>query len=292
MEVSVGDFQFKSVTDNLALQAYRWAVEVPRGVVVIAHGLAEYALRYDRFARALNAAGFAVYALDHRGHGSSVTGEGLGDYGAGGWNGLVADLGQLVQIARDENPGVPLVLFGHSMGSFAAQQYCFDQSAQIDGLILSGSTCYDVLVAARLKNPDRPAGFAAYNKAFEPTRTDFDWLSRDEAEVDNYIESPLCGFALNAASGKTMQDAAPRFGDPAVIAGIRDDLPVLLVAGDTDPLNKNLELLHLLEQRWRDGGVRDIQTAYYPGGRHEMLNEINRDEVTADILAWLDGSVL
>ena len=132
---------------------------------------------------------------------------------------------------------------------------------------------------------------SAFNTAFEPARTPFDWLSRDEAEVDKYIESPLCGFDLQAESAATLFGSGAYHGEDSAIASIRNDLPVLIVAGDADPLNGNLELLNLLESRWRAGGVSNIQTAYYKEGRHEMLNELNRDEVTGDIIAWLDKVV-
>ena len=132
---------------------------------------------------------------------------------------------------------------------------------------------------------------SAFNAAFEPARTPFDWLSRDEAEVDKYIASPLCGFDLQAESAATLFGSGAYHGEDSSIANIRNDLPVLLMAGDADPINGNLELLKLLEARWRTGGVSNIETAYYKEGRHEMLNEINRDEVTSDIIRWLDGVV-
>jgi alpha-beta hydrolase superfamily lysophospholipase len=280
-------FQFQSLVDELAIQGYAWrSAAAPRAAVAIAHGAAEHALRYERFARALNAAGFAVYAVDHRGHGRSQGPEGLGDFGRGGWDALVADLGALCARVREELPGLKVALFGHSMGSFAAQQLCVGEGAAIDALVLSGSTAVD------LPSPGQARPRWEPNAAFEPVRTPYDWLSRDPVEVDRYIADPLCGFEAAGPRRRSMRPTSAHwFNDPASLARLRSDLPVLLLAGDEDPLNRKLAGLHELERRWRGAGVRRIDTRYYPGGRHEMLNEINRDEVTADVIAWLDDAL-
>jgi alpha-beta hydrolase superfamily lysophospholipase len=283
-----------AAADGLAIHTYRWSP--PAGVdivgcVQIAHGMGEHAGRYARLAEALTAAGWVVYANDHRAHGLTATGRhigegGLGDMGAGGWNGLVDDLARLNQLIADEQPGRPRVLLGHSMGSFAAQQYVLEHSADIDALVLSGTTAVDL--AAATFDPDGPADLTALNVGFEPGRTSYDWLSRDEAEVDVYIADPLCGFGIDAAATRGMVAAAPPLGDPETLAGIRSDLPIYVVAGSADPLNFELALLELLEQRYRDAGVADITTDYHQGARHEVFNETNRDEITANLLAWLD----
>lgn len=276
-------FRFASAADGMSIQAYLWrSAGAPRGAVVIAHGAAEHALRYDRFARALAAAGYAVYAVDHRGHGGSQGPAGLGDFGAGGWDGLVADLAQLIARVAGELPAVPVALFGHSMGSFAAQQYCVGQDVAIAALVLSGSS------ALGLPSEGEPRPRWQPNAAFEPVRTPYDWLSRDEAEVDRYIADPLCGFE---GAGERRRSMRPQnldwFTDPAVLARIPPQLPVLLLAGDADPVNRQLAGLRVLEQRWRDAGVQRIDTLYYEGGRHEMLNETNREQVMRDVIAWL-----
>jgi alpha-beta hydrolase superfamily lysophospholipase len=166
------------------------------------------------------------------------------------------------------------------MGSFAAQQLILDRSDAIDALILSGST------ARELPAEGGPPAVTSLNDAFEPARTSYDWLSRDEAEVDKYIADPLCGFESRAGRGSRSYNAA-RLADPEATRNIRADLPILLVAGDRDPINRNLEGLTLLERRYRDAGIQRIDKQIYPDGRHEMLNELNRDEVTANIIAWL-----
>jgi alpha-beta hydrolase superfamily lysophospholipase len=272
-------FRFDSAADGMSIQAYRWIAPEPKAVVVIAHGAAEHALRYERFARALNAAGIDVWAADHRGHGQTSGMEGRGDYGAGGWKALVADIGQLIAIARAEHPAAPLVLFGHSMGSMAAQQFAPDGSRTIDALILSGST-------ARVAPPEGAPVAVDLNAAFAPARTACDWLSRDEAEVDKYVADPFCGFEMKRRPAAGNADPA-LFGDIDRLRGIRPDLPCLFMAGNMDPINRRLEGLHTLESWWRAAGVQRIDTHYYPGGRHEMLNETNRDEVTSDIIAWI-----
>jgi alpha-beta hydrolase superfamily lysophospholipase len=269
-------FSFLSAADGWPIQCYRWPSAQPaRATVVIAHGMAEHARRYDRFAVALNRAGYAVAALDHRAHGKTLGPEGFGDFGSAGWDGLVADIGQLIDRVRAEQPGVPVVLFGHSMGAGAAQQFAPDERGRIAALILSGTT---------LRRPDEPV--PVYNAAFEPSHTPYDWLSRDAAEVDKYVADPLCGFEGQLVrNGFDRND--PRRTDPARLARIRSDLPVLIVVGDADPVHANLAGVRYLEQCWRQAGVRSIDTLVYPGGRHEMLNETNRDAVTADIVAWL-----
>jgi alpha-beta hydrolase superfamily lysophospholipase len=240
-------------------------------------------LRYERFARAANDRGIEAWACDHRGHGQTAGLEHLGDYGEGGWDALVADLGQLVALARETHPGLPLVLLGHSMGSIAAQQYAPDGSHAIDALILSGSTAREAPREGETAPP------LALNARFEPARTPFDWLSRDEAEVDRYAADPFCGFDMGRMRRPNQRANPSILSDRERLRGIRADLPCLFVAGDQDPINRDLEGLRLLESWWREAGVRRIDTLYYEGGRHEMLNETNRDEVTRDILDWVLG---
>lgn len=277
-------FRFQSDVDGFSLQGFVWERSGPKGLIVIAHGAAEHSQRYGRFARALNAAGFEVWSLDHRGHGESPGPEGLGDFGEGGWDALVADIGQFVRLAKQAHPGLPVVLFGHSMGSAAAQQLAPDVSGEIAGLILSGSS-------ARMgrREGDPPAPFAP-NAAFEPARTPYEWLSRDPAEVDKYIADPMCGFETRTSQRSGRADAS-RLTEPARLARIRHDLPCLFVAGTKDPINRDMEGLYELQRIWNEAGVKQIDTLYYKDGRHEMLNETNRDEVTTDIVRWLNGVV-
>jgi alpha-beta hydrolase superfamily lysophospholipase len=279
------DFSFPSAIDGLEIACYRWSSAArPRAFVQIAHGMGEHALRYDSFATVLSDAGFHVYANDHRGHGRTAKRpESLGDFGEGGWNALVADLVTLTGLAATRDSELPLFLLGHSMGSFAAQQYVLDHSRLIAGLALSGSVAVDKLTF----DPSREVDLSSLNGGIEKPRTAFDWLSRDPAAVDAYVADPRCGFGANARAVQAMAAAAPRLADPAELRRIRGDLPIYIFAGDRDPLNRDLEWLKPVAERYRAAGVRNVTEKYYPGGRHEMLNEINRGEVIDDFQSWL-----
>lgn len=279
--------------DGTTLVTYRWADEAspkdagPRAIVQLSHGMGEHAGRYRRLAAALVGAGYVVYANDHRGHGRTAgSPEHYGDLGPGKWAGLVGDLGVVGAAARAEHPGIPLIVIGHSMGSFALQHYLLDHSDAIEGAVLSGTTAIDVIAAAI--DPTQDVDLSAFNAAFAPARTEYDWLSRDEAEVDKYVADPQCGFGLNAASAATMLTDAARFGDPAALGAIRSDLPILVFSGDADPLAGGGPLVELVGSRYRDAGITDVTVILYPGARHEIFNETNRDQVTADLLAWLE----
>lgn len=285
--MSEAAFTYVSSADGREIAARRWSVEGrPRALAQIAHGLAEHCGRYRRLAEALNAAGVAAYANDHRGHGRSMrAGEAPGEFGEAGWHGLVSDMADLNRRMSEEAPGAPRVLIGHSMGSFAAQTFLLDHAARIEACVLSGSS--DLPTVAQFAAAGADVSFAAFNAAFEPARTPFDWLSRDEAEVDAYIADPLCGFDAPAATAAALIGAATRLGDPAAMAKIPSALPLLIVAGDSDPVGGNGALLPILEQRFRAAGLTDVTLTLYPGARHEIFNEINRDDVVADVVAWI-----
>ena len=270
-------FQFTG-NDGTPVSAYRWPAKgLVKAVLQIAHGMGEHALRYLEPLQPLVDAGVTIYANDHRGHGR--TAETLGDFGPGGFAGLIDDMAVLSGIARRENPGRKLILLGHSMGSFALQIYLVQHSALIDAAVISGSACLDMLP------PPDPSGNAlgAFNASFEPARTPFDWLSRDAAEVDKYIADPLCGFSVDQPSLMSIFAAASALFAPNALSAIRPELPIYLIAGDRDPLNANLTALTPLVQRYRDAGIRDVTHDFYAGGRHEMLNETNRDEVVRNL---------
>ena len=277
---------FTSPVDGLTLTTYSWdAVEQPRGVVQLAHGLGEHAARYDRFATALNGAGFVVHGIDHRGHGRSIAGT-PGDFGDAGFDGLIADVAAYGAWLREQHPDLPLVLFGHSMGSLAAQAVLLEHSEQYAAAVLTGSTALDVMAAALADGP-APAGLEAFNAGFEH-RTGYEWLSRDEAEVDAYVADPLCGFDLPEATLPSLFGPAARLADPS---SVRSDLPLLIASGTADPLAGGGDLVQLLGQRYRDAGLGDVTVTTYADARHEILNETNRDEVTADLLTWLGSHV-
>jgi alpha-beta hydrolase superfamily lysophospholipase len=279
---------FVSAADDTQVVTYAWAdvAGTPVGVVQIAHGLAEHGERYDRFAKALNAAGFLVHAVDHRGHGRTAQGR-LGDFGPAGFAGLIADVAQFGAALRAQHVSLPLFLFGHSMGSFAAQAEILDHASTWSGVVLTGSTSLDMLAAGMAHAPaDAPSGLEAFNAGFEH-RTGYEWLSRDSAEVDAYVADPWCGWDIPDDVIPSLFAPAPRLADPALLAGIRRDLPILIASGDGDPLAGGGALVQLLGQRYREAGIADVTVTLYPGARHEILNETNRDDVTADIVAWL-----
>src|SRR5216684_1644668 len=261
------EFSFSS-TDGLEIAYYRWRAPArAAGIVQIAHGMGEHALRYAHVAEFLNQAGYHVYASDHRGHGRTAKNvEALGDFGSAGWNGLVADLAMATKLARTREGGLPVILLGHSMGSFAAQQYVLDNSALIAGLVLSGSAAVDKLAI----DPSQDADLTAFNRSFEPARTQHDWLSRDPAAVDAYEADPLCGFGINKKAMQTMAAGASLLVDPAALAQIRKDLPIYIFAGDKDPINHGLEWLKPVAVRYRAAGITNVSEKYYPEGRHEM----------------------
>jgi alpha-beta hydrolase superfamily lysophospholipase len=276
--------------DGTKIAAYRWdPAGPPKAAVQLTHGMGEHALRYDHVARALNDAGFVVYAQDHRGHGASADPEALGDLGQDSWAGLVDDIGLLSGFIRAENPGLPLILLGHSLGSFAVQQYLFDRSDGADGVVLTGTAAIDLLEGAL--DLDQPIDLSAFNAPFAPARTDFDWLTRDEAIVDAYVADPWCGFGIDAASGKAMFIGARRGADPAQVAAIRPGLPLYIAVGEADPVNGGLALLTPLAERYQAAGLTDVTVRTYPDARHEILNETNRDEIIAELITWIDRVV-
>ncbi len=274
----------------------------PSRIVLIAHGMSEHSGRYDRVANLLRERGHAVYAPDHRGHGRTAASTGAGRTGPSGMNGALGDLARVAEIAHADAGAVPTVLFGHSMGSLLALAYAERRGGSLAGLVLSGSPGADgalLETAAAIRQAvegglaDQPfTGLSAFNAAFEPARTPFDWLSRDPAEVDAYVADPFCGDALPMTHGfvaDLMEMVAVEM-EPASIAVIPRTLPILLLTGDADPVSNGGANVRVLEQRMRSAGLA-VEAIYYAGARHEVLNEVNRDEVHRDLLAWLDRRV-
>jgi len=274
--------------DGLRVACARWDSRGPvHGVVQIAHGMGEHIGRYVGTIEVLVSAGLTVYGNDHRGHGRTApSARHFGDFGQGGFDLLVEDMIRLSRIAKEENPNQPFILLGHSMGSFAAQQYVLDHSREIDGLILSGSGALDGL--ARLAS-SAPPGNSILNAPFEPARTPFDWLSRDSAVVDAFINDPLCFAELQPVAYASFFGAAPRLSDPVSLRKIREDLPIYLFSGSEDPVGQHLEGVQVLIERYHKAGIYGTSHDFYPGGRHEMLNEINRGEVRAHLLGWISA---
>lgn len=296
-----------TTADDTALFTHRWLPDgEPKAVVQLSHGMAEHSARYAGVAEALTAAGYAVYAHDHRGHGRTAHEADHGYFAdRDGWTRVVADLRQVTDHARAEHPGLPVFLLGHSMGSFLARSYVIQDSHDLAGLILSG-TAGDpgalgtvgagvAAAEARLRGRRHVSGlmdtltFGRYNAAFKPNRTDVDWLSRDEAEVDAYVADPLCGNTFTSGFFVDLMGGLAGINDAKQVATVRPDLPVLLVAGDKDPVGAGGRGPRAVAQQYRDAGVTDVTCTLYPDARHEVFNETNRDEVLADVVRWLDA---
>ncbi len=274
--------------DDTRIAAYRWDPDgSPRAIAQITHGVGEYARRYAPLVADLLADGYVVYSHDHRGHGNSASSpEAFGQIGADGWRLLVEDIGRTGEIAKQQHPGLPLALIAHSLGSFATQQWLLDHSDDVSAVVLSGTASIDLLEPAM--DLDAPMDLSAFNAPFAPPRTEFDWLSRDDAQVDKYIADLWCGFGLDSAATRAMFVAARELADPDRVAAIRDDLPVYIVVGEQDPVNGALALVNELVRRYDAAGLTDVTLVVHPGARHEVFNETNRAEVVAGLLAWLD----
>ena len=194
----------------------------------------------------------------------------------------------LVDRLRADVPGVPVVLLGHSMGSFAVQQYIAEHGDDVDAVVLSGTASADLMPAL---DSDVPLDLSGFNAPFEPARTGYEWLTRDDSQVDAYVSDPLCGFGYDVAGSKAVYAGARAVADPEKLARVRSDLPVYVVVGDADPVGDNLSSVRALVERYRSAGLTDVELRVYPGARHEVFNETNRDEVEGDLLRWLDRVV-
>ncbi len=304
--MQVQEFRYASATDLGECFSMLWLPDAkPRAIVQIAHGMAEHIGRYAPFAEYLSSNGFAVIANDHAGHGKSADISIKGYFGEqNGWASVVADMKALHDHASALWPEIPYILFGHSMGSFLARSYVASYPEDISALILSGTAGKNpaaglgsmVAKYEKKRNGNRKPSklldnlsFGSYNKPFLPSRTAFDWLSRDNDQVDRYIEDPLCGFVFTAE------------GFSELLCGIREissvswakkvpNVPIYLFSGDSDPVGNNGKGVKQVAKWLRDTG-HTVTVKLYPEGRHEMLNEINRTEVYQDVLRFLSGVV-
>ena len=295
--------------DHHRIPVYQWPVEHPKGGVLVLHGMAEHALRYERLAKALNAAGYSVMAINHRGHGEDTPEMGLGTFAPkNGWSKVIDDIDHtwiyFRKTIRKSNPNTPLFVLGHSMGSFITQAWLMSQPKDVAGAILSGSSfapftllklgrlvtlieSYRIGTASCSKLVDTLT-FGSYNNAFKPVRTPFDWLSRDPAEVDAYIADPLCGFQCTNGLWLDLFQGLLSISSISALKNIDSQLPLYIIGGNKDPVGQAGKGLRKLAGAMSAAGVRDITTDIYPDGRHEMFNETNRDEVIAKLTAWLD----
>jgi alpha-beta hydrolase superfamily lysophospholipase len=282
---------------------------VPRGVVQIAHGIAEHVERYDAFAAFLAENGFVVVANDHLGHGRTVRDSSeLGFFGeTGGWELVVGDMHTLHDMTAEHHQGLPYFLFGHSMGSFLSRTYIIRYRTGLDGVILCGTGQQSPILvnggklvssieikkhgpAYRSQNLQNMA-FGRYNDGFAPARTISDWISRDEAVVDRYNEDPLCGFLPSAGLFRDMMGGISYIQAQKNVNRMKKDLPVYFISGDADPVGENGAGVMRAYKSFLKAGMTDVTMKLYHDCRHELLNELNRDEVMEDILVWLESKL-
>lgn len=292
-------------SDGKSLHVHAWLPEGEvRGVVLVSHGMAEHGGRYARFARRLADAGWAVYAPDLRGHGKTAPAGELGYLGKGvGFRRLVEDLREVGEEGHRRHAGRPLVLFGHSFGSLLAEAYLSLYGAKLAAWAVSGvpTPSSPALEAAgnlviglgALFKGERAPGtlpknmtFGQYAAAFAPLRTPCDWISRDQAEVDAYIADPFANFTCSYGFYRELQALIHFLYREDAIAAAPKDIPLYFFAGQADPVIGSPEAFGSLVERYKARGCR-VESHLYPGARHEVLNETNRDEVEADFLAWL-----
>jgi alpha-beta hydrolase superfamily lysophospholipase len=290
-------------SDGFEIFARRWEAERPRAVVLVAHGAVEHSGRYARFAEFLNGHGITVYAPDHRGHGMTAgTMDRAGKAGEDGWNGIVRDFDQLADIAGSEHPGLPLFVLGHSMGSIVGQQYMEEHGDRLAGVILTGSwgsmgdtSQLEAMVDGAIEAEGRDAPsmllaqmFGSFNQPFGGD-TGFEWLSRDQTEVQKYVDDPWSGsFAFSNGFVREFFEAMDQAWAPQNEARIPKSLPVLIASGEKDPAGGMSVTAQVLIDRYAALGLDDLTSVFYQDARHEILNETNRDEVQADIMAWIE----
>ncbi|MBN2626632.1 MAG: lysophospholipase [Spirochaetales bacterium] len=304
------EFHFTS-EDGKEIHGIRW---IPAGEVkaalLINHGMAEHISRYEDFALFLNEAGFAVWGEDHRGHGRTAGNEeNLGYFAIEeGWELVLKDMGVLKKLISETYPGKPLFILGHSMGSFLTRDFLCDQGEGFAGAIISG-TGFNPLPMTKIlntlaRNEIRRKGdrhrstfldslsFGAFNKAFRPNRTSFDWLSRDEEQVDRYIADPYCGFVCTSSFYEDLSRGLQRILDRDRLGGTPRDLPLLLYSGDRDPVGgKKGSGVKKTARLYRSLGMKQVTLEFNRDGRHESLNETNRSEVYRRFLAFMEDLI-
>ncbi len=298
-------FTYKGV-DGTEIHARSWvSVQNPKAIVQIAHGMAEHMGRYDAFAQFLNDQQIIVYGNDHRGHGK--TGEAANSIGyfadKDGFETVMEDLYQLTTIIQEKHPNIPIILFGHSMGSFLSRRYVQKYGDVLTGLILSGTggdpgfigKVGKYLAKREIKKVGAQTAseklnkltFGNYNKKFNPAQTDFDWLTRDRKEIDNYINDPFCGFVCSTGFFYDLLDGLEVIHRMENRKRTPKDLPIFLIAGDKDPVGNYGKGVKEVYKGFQRIGITDITYKLYPGARHEILNELNREEVMKDIFEWI-----
>lgn len=283
----------------------KWTpVTQPVAVLQIIHGIAEFVERYDGFAEYLTNLGYIVVAEDHMGHGKSINNGGIQGYFHGGWFRAVADSHTLMVKTQQEYPDLPYVLFGHSMGSFMARTiFCKYPQCGIGAAIICGTGWQPrAMLPAAVKlaelickrtGEEKPSPamqnlvFGSYNKKVEHPRTESDWLTRDAKIVDAYIAHPLCGFIPSCGLLRDMLKGISYIEDRASLSSMNKDLPVLFIAGGDDPVGSYGKGVQHAVAEFQKSGMKDVTCKIYPLDRHEIMNELNKEEVYTDISSWI-----
>lgn len=304
------DFYFNSSTGKNKIHARMCVPDAePRAIVQIIHGIAEYIGRYDEFMSFLADNGIIAVGTDHLGHGKSIESEEQTGFFAydNGWDYVVRDE-EVLRLAMHENyPELPIIVFGHSMGSFMTRTLLIRYPDAFNAAIISGTGNQGAalvnggLFMGNLVTGLRGAhhyskflnnlAFGSYNKIYENPKTEYDWLSRDEANVQKYIDDPLCGFIPSCSLFRDMMTGVKFITNKKNLTAMNKDMPVYFMSGDMDPVGECGKGVQKAYNNFLKAGMKDVSIKLYPGGRHEMLNEINKDEVYADILAWLDSKI-
>ncbi len=308
--VFVMSFQEKTfqASDGKTVVYYYWSPadsSSVRAVLQIAHGMAEHAQRYDRFATFLAQNGFVVYANDHRGHGQTAGSQAAIGYTEDGdfWEKALADMHSLQTLARQAHPGLPYFLFGHSMGSFLSRHYAAKHGNELSGVILSGTGgdpgllgkigAFIAWIISLFHGRKKPSplldtlSFGKFNSAFKPNRTSHDWLTKNEKEVDKYVADPACGSVFTTGFFIDLLNGIQVINQASTFAKTPRELPIYLFAGALDPVGDNGRGVREVFHKYQQAGSQDVSCKIYENGRHEMLNELNRDEVYNDIKLWL-----
>ena len=304
------NFTFKG-EEGLDIYTYKWEdenIKKPKAVIQIAHGMAETAQRYETFAKVLTKNGYIVYINDHRGHGKTAKIiENVGHLAEKeGFRCLVEDMYTLTNIIKKENEDLPIYLFGHSMGSFASQRYIMDYSNNLSGLILCGSNgkqgiilnLAHLIINREIKKYGRRSKSNKINNLIfggeiirRNEKTKFDWLSRDKEQVEKYINDPFCGVVCSCGFFYDLVQGLKEIEDKENLKKVPLDIPIYIISGDKDPIGKNGKGVLRLRDRYIKLGVKDVTCKLYKDGRHELLNEINREEVFEEIICWLNNKI-
>ncbi|NBI66972.1 alpha/beta fold hydrolase [Pseudoflavonifractor sp. 60] len=300
------DFTYPSQDGVHTVHAREWVPEGrPRGLVQVVHGVAEHVGRYDGLARFLAARGYLVCGEDHLGHGLTAGGK-FGYFGPRkGWELVSGDVRRLRELEREKHPKVPYVLLGHSMGSFLVRTCLICWPGTVDAAVLSGTGQESAAAVAsgkalsgmlcQLRGPDyvsnavNELSLGAYNKVFQPNRTSSDWLSRDRERVDAYLADPLCTFVPTVGMFRDMMGGLQFIANRKNLTRMDGSTPVYFLSGSQDPVGSMGKGVRKVEKMFRTAGCRDVTVKLYPGGRHEMFHELNRQEVFQDLLDWLES---